>query len=129
MSRRAISGACLALLWSATAARAQDPAPAAPAVNWDLYETNPAEPDFTLVNLPTALRLPRHRLAFRISHRFARPLGEGDFGDLLGDFFGLDGGAQIGMGLRFADAEPAVRRELDALYERALEAARSGLRR
>jgi len=101
VSRRLVPGACLALLWGALPAQAQDPAPAAPAVSWDLYETNPAEPDFTLINLPTALRLPRHRLAFRINHRFARPLGEGDFGDLAGDFFGFDGGAQIGMGLRF----------------------------
>ena len=53
------------------------------------------------MNLPTNLRLPRHRLAFRLTHRFARNLGEGDFSDLLADFFGFDGGAQIGLGLRF----------------------------
>jgi hypothetical protein len=69
---------------------------------WDDYETDPAEPDFTVVNLPTALRLPRHKLAFRITHRFARPLSDGSFSDLLGDFFGFDGGAQIGLELRFA---------------------------
>jgi hypothetical protein len=38
---------------------------------------------------------------FRITHRFARPLGQGDFGDLLSDFFGLDNGAQIGLEYRF----------------------------
>ena len=59
------------------------------------------EPDFTVVNLPTTLRLPRFGSAFRVTHRFARPLGEGDFGDLLEDFFGFDGGAQIGLEYRF----------------------------
>ena len=55
----------------------------------------PAQPDFTLVGLPTGLRLPRFKSAFRVTHRFTRPLTEGDFGSLSGDFFGLDSGAQI----------------------------------
>ncbi|HEX7086943.1 MAG TPA: DUF5777 family beta-barrel protein [Vicinamibacterales bacterium] len=59
------------------------------------------EPDFTLVNLPTTLHLPRFGSAFRVTHRFARPLGDGDFGDLLEDFFGFDNGAQIGLEYRF----------------------------
>jgi hypothetical protein len=63
---------------------------------------DPVEPDFTVINMPTTLRLPRHAVAFRITHRFARPLGAGDFGDLLSDFFGFDGGAQIGLELRFS---------------------------
>jgi hypothetical protein len=79
-------------------ASAQDPAPD---VDWDDYEIDPIEPDFVVVNLPTTLRLPKHRLAFRITHRFARGLTDGDFGDLLGDFFGFDGGAETGLGLRF----------------------------
>jgi hypothetical protein len=45
--------------------------------------------------------LPRHKSAFRVTHRFARPLGSGDFGNLLEDFFGLDSGAQIGLEYRF----------------------------
>jgi hypothetical protein len=61
----------------------------------------PAEPDFTLIGLPTALRLPKFRSAFRVTHRFLRPLGEGDTGDLLEDFFGIDNGAQIGLEYRF----------------------------
>lgn len=60
-----------------------------------------AEQDFTLVSLPTALRLPRFGSAFRVSHRFLRPLGDGDFGDLAGDLFGIDSGAQIGLEYRF----------------------------
>jgi hypothetical protein len=64
-------------------------------------EVNIAQPDFALQNLPTNLRLPRGKFAFRITHRFARPLDEGDFGDLLEDFFGFDSGAQIGLELRY----------------------------
>ena len=64
-------------------------------------DIDPAEPDFEVVNLPTNLRLPKHKLAFRLTHRFARPLSEGSFNDLLADLFGFDGGAQIGLGLRF----------------------------
>ena len=60
-----------------------------------------AEPDFTLIALPTALRLPKFGSAFRVTHRFTRPLGSGDFGDLAADFFGMDTGAQIGLEYRF----------------------------
>ena len=56
-----------------------------------------SQPDFTVVALPTTLRLPRFKSAFRVTHRFGRPLGDGDFGDLAGDLFGLDSGAQIGL--------------------------------
>jgi hypothetical protein len=47
-----------------------------------------SQPDFTVVNLPTSLRL-------------AKLLGAGDFGDLVEDFFGLDAGAAIGLEVRF----------------------------
>jgi Membrane bound beta barrel domain (DUF5777) len=60
-----------------------------------------SQPDFTIINLPTTLRVPRHKGVFRLTHRFARPLGQGDFSDLLSDFFGLDNGAQIGLEYRF----------------------------
>ncbi len=85
---------------SGTAQAATAAAPDAAAYDEDL-DLDPAEPDFTVVTLPTNLRLPKHRLAFGLTHRFARPLGEGSFSDLLADFFGFDGGAQIGFGLRF----------------------------
>lgn len=65
-------------------------------------DRNLSQPDFTIVNLPTTLRLPRFKSAFRVTHRFARPLGEGDFGNLLENFFGFDSGAQIGLEYRFA---------------------------
>jgi Membrane bound beta barrel domain (DUF5777) len=64
-------------------------------------DTDPAEPDFTVIDLPTNLRVPKHRIAFRLTHRFARPLGDGSFSDLAADFFGFDAAAQIGFGLRF----------------------------
>jgi Membrane bound beta barrel domain (DUF5777) len=60
-----------------------------------------AEPDYTLISLPTALRLPKFKSAFRVTHRFLRPLGGGNFGDLAADLFGLDSGAQIGLEYRF----------------------------
>jgi len=59
------------------------------------------QPDFSLITLPTTLRLPRFKSAFRVTHRFGRPLGQGDFGDLAEDLFGLDSGAQIGLEYRF----------------------------
>ena len=62
---------------------------------------NPGQPEFTVVNLPTTLRVPKHRFAFRVSHRFTRDITEGGFDDLLADFFGFDNGAQIGLELRY----------------------------
>jgi len=61
---------------------------------------NRSQPDFTLINLPTGLRLPKWKSAFRVTHRFTRPLNEGDFGDLASDLFGLDSGAVIGLEFR-----------------------------
>lgn len=62
---------------------------------------DPSQPDFTLVGLPTTLRLPKFASAFRVTHRFTRSLGRGSFGDLANDFFGFDSGAQIGLEYRF----------------------------
>lgn len=59
------------------------------------------QPEFTLITLPTTLRLPRYKSAFRVTHRFGRPLGAGDFSDLVEDLFGLDSGAVIGLEYRF----------------------------
>jgi hypothetical protein len=75
-------------------------APAA-ATEPDDFEIDKVEPDFTIVTLPTTLRLPKHKLAFRVTHRFTRSLGQGDLGDLASDLFGFDNGAQVGLELRF----------------------------
>jgi hypothetical protein len=104
--RRAAWGARIILaLFACTAqAAAQDqpaasqPAPDRPAPSARVV--NLAQPDFTVVSLPTTLRMPQWKSAFRVTHRFGRPLGEGDFGDLLSDFFGFDSGAQIGLEFR-----------------------------
>jgi hypothetical protein len=76
------------------------PAASAPADDPDL-DPNKAQPDFGLATLATNLRLPKHKMVFRMTHRFARPLGQGDFSDLLADFFGFDSGALIGLELRY----------------------------
>ena len=62
---------------------------------------DPSQPDFMLIALPTNLRIPRFGSAFRVTHRFMRPLGNGSFNDLLGDGFGIDGSAQVGLEFRF----------------------------
>jgi hypothetical protein len=45
--------------------------------------------------------LKRHRSYFRITHRFARDLRRGSFGQLAEDLFSLDNGAIIGLEYRF----------------------------
>lgn len=72
----------------------------APADDPDL-DPNNAQPDFYVATMPTNLRLPKGKLAFRLTHRFLRPLGDGDFGDLAARAFGFDSGAQIGADLKF----------------------------
>lgn len=79
---------------------ATPPVASAPEDDPDL-DPNKAQPDFGLATLATNLRLPRHKLVYRMSHRFGRPLGQGDFSDLLSDFFGFDSGALIGLELRY----------------------------
>lgn len=96
--RRCVRAATAALLLLAMAslppaAEAQDDDP-------DL-DLNLSQPDFTLVSLPTTVRLPRFKSAFRVTHRFTRPLGDGDLGDLAEDLFGIDSGAFIGLEYRF----------------------------
>jgi hypothetical protein len=93
----------LALAAPGGALAAQNPpAPPPPAVDDDPdRDPNPSQPDFTIVNLPTTLRVPRFKSAFRVTHRFGRPLGEGDFGDAAENLFGLDSGAIIGLEYRF----------------------------
>jgi hypothetical protein len=97
----------LAGVVQAAAAETQDPGPPAPAVQESQTAApseravDPSEPDFTLIGLPTTLRMPKYASAFRVTHRFTRSLGQGNFGDLLADGFGTDGGGQIGLEYRF----------------------------
>jgi hypothetical protein len=78
------------------------------------------QPDFNLSSLPTTLRLPKHKLSFRLTHRFDRPLASGSFSDLLANFFGFDNGAQIGLELRyglFSGTQVGVYRTSDRTIE------------
>jgi hypothetical protein len=89
----------------AAGAQPQDPPAAAPAEQSPPAPSeravDPSQPDFSLIALPTNLRMPKFASAFRVTHRFTRSLGQGNFGDLLSDAFGVDGGAQVGLEFRF----------------------------
>jgi hypothetical protein len=78
-------------------------APSAPAEDDDAALV-PAEPDFALINLPTTLRLPRHKGNFRLTHRFQGNLRGESFGNQASNLFGLDNGAAIGFEFRYAVA-------------------------
>ena len=67
-------------------------------------DPNDNQPDFYVATLNTNLPLPKGKMNFRLTHRFLRPLGEGDFGDLAGRLFGLDGGAIIGLDFKYGVA-------------------------
>lgn len=88
-----------------SAPQAPPAAPAQPADPVDPVDDDtrvvPAEPDFTLIALPTALRLPDGKWAFRVAHRFTRSLGQGSLGDLASDLFGFDGSALVGLEVRY----------------------------
>ena len=109
VSRVLVTAAVIGILFPSAPSLAQDdPAAAAvpvpvqaPAEEDRDFFNSVEQPDFTLITLPTTLRLPQFRSAFRVTHRFGRPLGAGSFGDLAGDLFGLDSGAQIGLEYRF----------------------------
>lgn len=87
-------------------AAAQD-APAAPATPPAAQDEDPdrdpnnSQPDFYVATLNTNLRLPKGKWNFRLTHRFTTALGQGDFGDLAGRLFGLDGGALVGLDLKY----------------------------
>src|SRR4051812_32914092 len=107
---KCVWGGCLvfALLLPRPVAAQDSPTPPAqptpaqtPVANDPDRRVDPLQPDFNLAALPTTLRMPKNRFAFRVTHRFTRSLGSGDFGDLLNDFFGFDSAAQIGLELRY----------------------------
>lgn len=88
-------------------AAAQTPPPEAPAAAEHEAARAPApvrtvELDETVVNVQTTMPLKRHRSYFKITHRFARDLRRGSFGQLAEDGFSLDNGAIIGLEYRYA---------------------------
>src|SRR3954470_22614214 len=91
-------GACVLaslLVFSATAVAQDDQAATADP------GTPASEVELNLINLPTTMSLKSHQSYFRLTHRFARDLRRGDFGDLASDLFSLDNGAVIGFEYRF----------------------------
>jgi hypothetical protein len=85
---------------------AQAPAMAQNDPDADL-QTVITEPDFTLGALPTTLRMPKGKLAFRLTHRFTYQVnGEGNgVGEFIDNFFGFDGSATTGFELRYGIAQ------------------------
>jgi hypothetical protein len=93
----------VAFLIVAAPAFAQTTAPAAPAPGDQVSAATPlpAQIDLNLINLPTTQSIAAHRGYFRLTHRFARDLRRGSFGELASDLFSLDQGAIIGLEYRF----------------------------
>jgi hypothetical protein len=88
----------LIVLVSAWPAGAQPPDAASPPPRATEIELN-------VINLPTTRSLARHGSYFRLTHRFARDLRRGSFGQLAEDLFSLDNGAIIGLEYRFGLAD------------------------
>jgi uncharacterized beta barrel domain-containing protein DUF5777 len=92
-----------------------------PAVSEDDAVLKPAEPDFTLISLPTSLRVPLHKSAFRVTHRFTRPIScDSCPNSFAADGFGTDGGAVIGLEYRVGivpNGEIGVYRTADKTVE------------
>jgi hypothetical protein len=89
---------CLALVVLALGAAVSAQTPPDPPVP---TSTIPLQTDLNLINIPTTRSIPRHHSYFRLTHRFARDLRRGDFGELASDLFSLDNGAVIGVEYRF----------------------------
>lgn len=98
-----VTGFALPAAAQAPADPATGGAASAPAVQDDDPDSDPnnAQPDFYVATMPSSLRLPKGKMAFRLTHRFLRTLGDGDFGDLAARAFGFDSGAQIGIDLKY----------------------------
>lgn len=96
------------------------PERARPAPDSDDREVDPVEPDFVVVNMPTQARMPPGGWAFRVTHRFSRPLGDGSLGDLARDLFGFDSGGLIGLEFRYGLA-PATQVGVHRTSDRTLQ--------
>jgi len=85
----------------------------APRASDDDAMLDPIEPDFSIVNLPTTLRLPRNGGDFHLTHRFNENLRNDSFSTAASNLFGLDTGANIGLEFRWG-----VLRHLEAIVTR-----------
>jgi len=84
-----------------------------PADDDDHAKLRPAEPDFVTINLPTTLPLPKNGMTFHLTHRFNEDLRGDSFETQLGNLFGLDNGANIGLEFRYG-----VTKHLEAIVLR-----------
>ena len=97
-----LSGATLAHAQAAPPASSTSAAAVQPASGDDDDATlRPLEPDFTVVNLPTTLPLPRFKGNFHLTHRFNQNLIRAPFDEQLSNLFGMDQGATIQFEYRF----------------------------
>ena len=121
VSRYLALGVCVSLLTVVSVQPAWAQAPAAPPPQEDLTMPVPAEPTFILINLPTTLRLPKHKTSFNLTHRFQGDLTNGSFSDQASNLFGLDNGAVIGFEFRYAPIDHlqvvAYRNTLDKTFQ------------
>ncbi len=90
-----------ALVWLSVCVLAAAPA-AAQGIEDDDSALQLEQPTFRLINLPTNLRLPRHRGNFDLTHRFNLNLRGISFQEAFSNLFGLDNGATIGFEFRYA---------------------------
>ena len=102
MRLRPIAGITAALALIAAAASAQDSTqPAPPPDSIPAAGALPAQIELNLINLPTTQSIAAHKGYFRLTHRFARDLRRGSFGELAADLFSIDQGAIIGLEYRY----------------------------
>jgi hypothetical protein len=94
---------CAAALLASPGAAQTNPAAPAPPSSEPVSSSTPlpAQIELNLINLPTTQSIAAHKGYFRLTHRFARDLRRGSFGELASDLFSLDQGAIIGLEYRF----------------------------
>ena len=108
------------------------PAAAQAANDPDDFQIVQAEPDFGLTVLPTTLRMPAGKFAFRMTHRFSRPIagtcpdegpkpdGCGGIGAFVENFFGFDSASRVGLELRYG-VVPGTQVVLHRTNDRAIQ--------
>lgn len=92
----------LAAAQGTTSGGSAAPAQVQPVIDPDAdLQLVPSEPDFTLGVLPTTLRLPRGKMAFRITHRFTYKINGNSIGEFFENGLGFDSSATAGFELRY----------------------------
>lgn len=97
----ALAAAPAAAQTPVTTAPVGAPAPVQAVAEPDDLQVVLSEPDFTLGVLPTTLRLPRGKMAFRITHRFTYKINGSSFSDFFENGLGFDSSAATGFEFRY----------------------------